>query len=367
MGESVKISEMATAFVEPYYSGSHKYFADGVAKHFPGRIKLFTMPGRHWKWRMHGAAVTLAEMVIDSGIDFDCVIATSLIDLALFKALIVKKLPKCRFYIYFHENQLSYPWSEKDRSPEEKKDMHYGFINFTSIMTADIAMFNSYYNRESFFNNLTPFLKSFPDEKLDGFVDKLKEKSIVVYPGIDKGVSSDRKIGDIPLILWNHRWEYDKNPETFFEALFQLKEKGIKFKLAVAGEERARAPEVFNAAKEKLKNEIVSWGYVESREKYHALIKSSDFLPVTSNHEFFGLSVLEAASNGVIPILPKRLSYPELFPPDKFENLFYQEGKLAEHLEKAIQNKLQFDRAEISKRANSYSWEKCIESFSITL
>jgi glycosyltransferase involved in cell wall biosynthesis len=357
------INKENIAFIEPYYGGSHKYFADGMVKHFPGEIKLFTMPGRHWKWRMHGAAVTLAQMVVDSGVDFDCVISTSLIDFALFKALVVKKLPKCRFYIYFHENQLAYPWSEKDRSPEEKKDMHYGFINFTSIMTADIAIFNSHYNRESFFDNLTPFLKSFPDEKLDGFVGKIKEKSIVIYPGIDEGVICGKKRGDIPVILWNHRWEYDKNPEIFFEALFGLKEKGIKFKLAVAGEERARAPEVFNVAKEKLKNEIVSWGYVESREEYLALIKNSDFLPVTSNHEFFGLSVLEAASKGVVPILPERLSYPELFPPDKFKNLFYQEGNLSQHLQKSIENPAQFDTSEISERAKSYSWEKCVKSF----
>ncbi len=351
------------AFAEPYYSGSHKYFADGMVRHFPGKIELFTMPGRHWKWRMHGAAVTLAEMVTNSGVDFDCVIATSLIDFALFKALVVKKLPKCRFYIYFHENQLAYPWSEKDKSPEEKKDMHYGFINFSSILAADMAIFNSVYNKKSFFDNVTPFLKSFPDEKLDGFVDKLKEKSIVIYPGIDEGICDNRKMGDIPLILWNHRWEYDKNPEAFFETLFHIKEKGIKFKLAVAGEERVNAPEIFNIAKGKLKDEIISWGYVESREKYLEMIRNSDFLPVTSNHEFFGLSVLEAASNGVVPILPKRLSYPELFPPDKFENLFYDEGKLAEHLENAIQNKSLFDIAEISKKANSYSWKKCVERF----
>ena len=27
-----------------------------------------------------------------------------------------------------------------------------------------------------------------------------------------------------PLILWNHRWEYDKNPEPFFQSLFRLKD-----------------------------------------------------------------------------------------------------------------------------------------------
>jgi hypothetical protein len=37
-------------------------------------------------------------------------------------------------------------------------------------------------------------------------------------------------------ILWNHRWEHDKNPELFFNVLFELNEIGIDFHLSVLGE-----------------------------------------------------------------------------------------------------------------------------------
>jgi len=36
-------------------------------------------------------------------------------------------------------------------------------------------------------------------------------------------------------ILWNARWEHDKNPEQFFEVLFSLDEAGLPFRLAVLG------------------------------------------------------------------------------------------------------------------------------------
>jgi len=74
----IKITDIA--FFEPYYSGSHKYFADGFAKAFPEQIQLFTLQGCHWKWRMHGSSVTFADMLEKSGEKFDTIIVSSLAD-----------------------------------------------------------------------------------------------------------------------------------------------------------------------------------------------------------------------------------------------------------------------------------------------
>ena len=38
---------------------------------------------------------------------------------------------------------------------------------------------------------------------------------------------SDQKT-DTPTILWNHRWEYDKKPELFFDVMKKIKDKNIK-------------------------------------------------------------------------------------------------------------------------------------------
>ena len=343
------------AFLEPYYSGSHKYFADGFAKTFPEQIKLFTLQGRHWKWRMHGSAVTFAGMIGKSGEKFDTLIVSSLADTALLKSLVLPEMPGTRFVTYFHENQLAYPWSENDKEPS-KSDMHYAFINFTSALVSDLALFNSEFNRESFFSALEGFLRSFPDNRLTAKIDEIYKKSKVLYPGINMIPKSNNKKGNILKILWNHRWEYDKDPETFFGTMFRLKEAGIPFQLVVLGEEKSTSPEIFKIAREKLKNEIISFGYAENYEEYKKLVAGCDIQPVTSKHEFFGISVLEAASAGVIPILPERLSYPEILPPEKFGKLFYEEGKLFDFIEEFSKNPDFSLRDEISERASLFDW-----------
>ena len=345
------------AFLEPYYAGSHKYFADGLKKCFPEQIQLFTLEGRHWKWRMHGSAVTFAGMIEKSGEKFDTVIAASLTDTALLKSLLQPKMPRTRFLTYFHENQLAYPWSENDREPC-RTDMHYAFINFTSALVSDAVLFNSEFNRNSFFSALETFLLSFPDNRLTCRIDGIYKKSKVLYPGINVIPKSNDKKSNILKILWNHRWEYDKDPVAFFETMFRLKEAGIPFQLVVLGEEKLTSPEIFKVAREKLKDEIISFGYAESYEEYKKLVALCDILPVTSKHEFFGISVLEAASAGVIPILPERLSYPEIFPPEKFGKLFYEDGKLFDAVKKFAESPDFSLREEVTERARDFDWSQ---------
>ena len=344
------------AFLEPYYAGSHKYFADGFKKCFNEQIQLFTLEGRHWKWRMHGSAVTFAGMIEKSGGKFDTVLTASLADTALLKSLILPEMPKTRFVTYFHENQLAYPWSENDKEPC-RTDMHYAFINFTSALASDLVLFNSEFNKSSFFSALETFLRSFPDNRLTHKIDEIYKKSEVLYPGITTIPLSSKKPDKHLTILWNHRWEYDKDPQTFFETMFRLKEAGINFHLVVLGEEKSTSPEIFKVAREKLKDEIISFGYAENYDEYKKLVAICDILPVTSKHEFFGISVLEAASAGVIPILPERLSYPEIFPQDKFTGLFYEDGKLFDFIENFAKNPDFSLRDKVSERAAFFDWD----------
>ena len=41
-----------------------------------------------------------------------------------------KKTKNIPTAIYFHENQISYPWSPRDRDKIQNRDNHYGFINY---------------------------------------------------------------------------------------------------------------------------------------------------------------------------------------------------------------------------------------------
>ena len=57
----------------------------------------------------------------------------------------------------------------------------------------------------------------------------------------------------------------------------------------------------------------------------------------TAHHEFFGISILEAIHAGAFPILPNRLSYPELIPsPQHGDCLYADRDGLLERLRWAL-------------------------------
>ena len=146
--------------VEPFYSGSHKQWAEGLKQHSHHQIDIISMPGRHWKWRMHGAAVTLAQEFLSLDYKPDLILATSMLDLTTFLSLTRSKSHDIPVLLYMHENQITYPWSPQDRDVKHKRDNHYGFINYTSTLAADKVFFNSKYHLNSFLDALPGFSKS---------------------------------------------------------------------------------------------------------------------------------------------------------------------------------------------------------------
>ena len=53
-------SNMKILLLEPYYTGSHKQWADGYKHYSNNEIRILKMEGKFWKWRMHGGAITLS-------------------------------------------------------------------------------------------------------------------------------------------------------------------------------------------------------------------------------------------------------------------------------------------------------------------
>ncbi len=127
-------------------------------------------------------------------------------------------------------------------------------------------------------------------------------------------------------ILWAARWEHDKNPEDFFEALKILKTRGIDFRVSVIGQQFREIPEVFGWGKGYFAKYIDRWGYQEGRGEYEKALKEADVFVSTAEHEFFGISAVEAGLAGAYPVLPKRLAYPEILALDgenAVEEFFY--------------------------------------------
>ena len=71
-------------------------------------------------------------------------------------------------------------------------------------------------------------------------------------------------------------------------------------------------------------DQIVQFSYMESRRAYAALLSQADILPVTSNQDFFGGSIVEAIHCGCFPLLPNRLAYPELLPERYHRDCIYE-------------------------------------------
>lgn len=356
---------MNILYIEPFYAGSHKQWIESYQKYSHHDIDIIGLPGVNWKWRMHGGAVTLANQLNTYKKHIDLIICSDFLNLPVFKSLIQKEFKNIPIIVYFHENQISYPWSPIDRDPPQKRDLHYYYINYTSSLCSKWNLFNSSYHMDSYIKGLKSYLKMMPDHMNIESIKDVEEKSSVLYIGCDliKLDSIKTNIANKALILWNHRWEFDKNPESFFNTLFKLKENDIDFNLAVLGESFEIYPDIFDIAKEKLKEHIVQWGYCKSGEEYKKWLQKADIVPITSIQEFFGISAVEAAHSKIYPILPNRLSYPEIFNITKRPDIFYDnDDQLYDKLKNSIINidKTRESAKEISKELKRFDWSTMI-------
>lgn len=310
--------------VEPYYTGSHQAWADGYQVHSRHDVQLLTLPGRFWKWRMQGGALTLARKAATLVESPDLILASDMLNVPVFFSLCGANCQFALLALYFHENQLTYPLQ-----PGEKRDLHYGFINFVSALRADAVFFNSAYHLDAWFDELPRLLKHFPDYNELWAVDALREKSRVLPLGLDLGHLDahrpEEETAGRPLLLWNHRWEYDKDPETFFRAVYTLAGEGLDFGLILLGESFRNQPDEFLEARQRLGDRIVHFGYAEDVATYARLLWQADVVVSTALHEFFGAAVVEACYCGCLPILPNRLAYPELIPAEHQDACLYDD------------------------------------------
>ena len=310
---------MKILFLEPFFGGSHKDFALGFQAHSCHEVTLVTLPDRFWKWRMRGASLYFVNQIKDVS-RYDAIIVTDMMDLTDFMSLAGRNLPPV--VMYFHENQMSYPLA-----PRQKPDSHLGFTNIISAVAADKVLFNSQFHFNEFIGAASRLVQQMPDFKPEWMLDHIREKTQVVYPGcrFEKGrVELTERDVKPPLIIWNHRWEYDKNFDLFFDALARLKEKKIPFSLALLGERPDRISARFVRAQEYFKDEIVVFGYVESRDAYLSWLKKGAIVVSCAIQENFGISIVEAVRFGCIPLLPERLSYPEIMPGEVHSRILYR-------------------------------------------
>ncbi|XP_027631987.1 glycosyltransferase-like domain-containing protein 1 isoform X2 [Tupaia chinensis] len=317
---------MSILIIEAFYGGSHKQLVDLLQEEL-GDCVLFTLPAKKWHWRARTSALYFSQN-IPSSEHYRILFASSVLNLTELAAL-RPDLGKLKKILYFHENQLVYPVKKC-----QERDFQYGYNQILSCLVADVIVFNSIFNMESFLTSIGKFMKLIPDHRPKDLESIIRPKCQVIYfpirfpdvsrfmpkhkaahlkkmlslkgsgsaassmvlpfppeqrdcenvlkkcntehsahSGLDTAQQGNLQESDLekpnmsdnsssnceenrqnltphpceslsgaddqqrPLhIVWPHRWEHDKDPESFFKVLMHLKDLGLNFHVSILGE-----------------------------------------------------------------------------------------------------------------------------------
>ncbi len=294
-----------------YDAVSHRQWRECLVGHLPEfDWHTVALPDRHFYWRARGNPISFAyEHAETLAAPVDLLLATSMVDLATLRGL-VPTLAQVPALLYFHENQFAYP----TRKPSSNI-VNAQLTSIYSALCATQILFNSRFNRDTFFDGAAALLKKMPDGVPNGLLDQIEPKARVLPVPIEP---AGRSVGDRswegPIeVVWNHRWEYDKQPQVFFDALRLLKRKGHDLRLHVMGQSFRNVPECFGHAKAEFARDIVTWGHQPAKH-YRQVLHRAHVVVSTALHDFQGLSMLEAIQRGCVPVAPDRMAYPDYVP-----------------------------------------------------
>jgi len=355
------------ALAEPYYGGSHKAWADGYADNSANKVTLVTHEARFWKWRMHGAHLTLATDLAEVfEAAPDVVLASSMMNVASFAGAARHTIRDAPIAVYFHESQFAYPLSPLDRP-----DQTYPMVNWSSAAAADLAIFNSEFHRALFFEEAERFLRQFPDQPHGHLVRTVLDRSIVLPVGVDlqRIGTPPARVDGPPLILWNQRWEHDKGPDEFVALIEALVAEELDFEVAVVGEQFVSAPESFDRLPGLLGGCLVAFGFA-SDDEYVGLVRRADIVVSTADHEFFGIAIVEAMAAGGFPVLPNRLVYPERIPERYRSRCLYGDTEnLVACVRWAIENSTQAAEIgrDLARTVEKYDWSAVAPAYDAAL
>lgn len=185
---------MSILIIEAFYGGSHKQLVDLLQEEL-GDCVLYTLPAKKWHWRARTSALYFSQNIPASE-HYRILFASSVLNLTELVAL-RPDLGKLKKILYFHENQLVYPVKKC-----QERDFQYGYNQILSCLVADVVVFNSVFNMESFLTSIGKFMKLIPDHRPQGLESIIRPKCQVLYFPI--------RFPDVSRLYkhWNFKYSY---------------------------------------------------------------------------------------------------------------------------------------------------------------
>ena len=351
-----------------YRSESHASWVNWLSNQqdLPVRFRIFELPGRYFRWRIRGNPLSwMAEFreALQQERPHH-ILATSMVDIATIKGL-HPELSGTPVTLYFHENQFAYPVGDRQHSSIDPQ-----MVQLYGALASERCLFNSRFNLESMLQGVAELLRKLPDAVPDNVVEQLRAKSSVLPVAVDTVTfdtvtidTTPEKIDSAPVILWNHRWEYDKRPDRFEALLDAVGSRDIDFQLALLGPRPSKVPVELSRIRTRYADCIIADGMVP-RVEYEALLKRAQVVVSTADHEFQGLSMIEAVSAGAIPVVPDALCYREQYP-DRFR---YTSGNIddaADRVCDALREKSTVDISRWTANHTAELWRNLMIYFSL--
>ena len=332
-----------------YHAASHRYWCEqlvGGLTEF--NWTLITLPDRHFYWRIRSNALSFTYQYPKlNSQNFDLLVATSMVDVCNLRGLL-PHLSRVPAVLYFHENQFAYP-ERNSGQPERKQNNNLINAQLTTVysaLAADKLVFNSEHNRDTFFSGARALFEKMPDGTPKDLLDHLPDQSQVIPVPVSGDLSersntndkaTHKKLRSRPVeIVWNHRWEYDKQPQVFFAVINKLIEDGYELIVHVMGQSFREVPTCFTDFRNDNNEVVATWGH-QPVDVYRQVLERSDIVVSAALHDFQGLGMLEAIAAGCIPVAPDRMAYPEYIP----EELLYLPGSVEDQEKEDEQREIQ--------------------------
>ena len=350
--------------LDPFHAGSHAAWSQGLARALEReghRVTLNTLPGRHWKWRMHGAAATWAPLMANHAAP-DVVVTTDMCDVAQLRGLMPRSWNQVRVVTMFHENQLTFPWSPDDPDAENGRDNTYAYLNISSCLASDRVWFNSSHHREAFLDAAEEWMKRMPRPHLPELARRLREKSEVRHLGLNfatwrlpEASSTGLNEVDVPLVLWNHRWSWDKGTDAWMAFVNEVMDRDLPAQFVVLGASFGRQPEGWEAMRERMGSRCLHWGYADSQDDYQTWLWRAHLAPIHPHQEYFGLSVVEAMRCRTLPWVPCSHAYTDTMPQG---HRFMPASSWADGIQKQVWKTWPLGLDRYEQHALTFDWDR---------